>query len=97
MMLRVRWLKALPYEVNIDETSTTITTLLLEEVDKNAPYFGTFDEEKARITTNLQTTKEVRKKSKIIKNLIEQFGEGSDKEEEKGEKKSEGPLLLTQG
>ena len=27
---RVRWLKALPYEVNIDETLVAITTLLFE-------------------------------------------------------------------
>ena len=96
-MPRVRWLKAVWYEVNIDETSIAITTLLFEEVDNNATYFGTFEEAKARITTNLHKTKVVKKKSKIINNLIEQFGEGSDKEEEKGEKKSDKPLLLTQG
>ena len=32
---RVRWIKPLPYEVNIDETSTTITTLLVEDKDQN--------------------------------------------------------------
>ena len=53
VMPRVRLLKALPYEVNIDETSTTITTLLSKEVDNNAPYFVTFEEEKEMITTNL--------------------------------------------
>ena len=50
---RVRWVKALPYEVNIDETSIAIIALLSEEVDKDAPYFGAFEEAKARITTNL--------------------------------------------
>ena len=44
VMARVRWLKALPYEVNIDETYTAITALLSEEVDNNATYFGTFEE-----------------------------------------------------
>ena len=65
IMPRVRWLKALLYEVNIDETSTAITALLSEEVDNNASYFGTFEEAKVRIITNLYTTKVVRKKSKI--------------------------------
>ena len=34
------------------------------------------------ITTNLQTSKVVRKKSKIIKNLIDQFGEEGEEEDE---------------
>ena len=36
---RVRWLKEIPYKVNIDETSTRITTLVFEEVDKNVEGF----------------------------------------------------------
>ena len=74
MIPRVRQLKALSYEVNIDDTSIVITALLLEEVDKDASYFGTFEEAKSRITKNLQTAKVIRNKSKIIKNLIEKFG-----------------------
>ena len=35
---RVKWLKPLPYEVNVDEASTTITTLLSEEIEKNAKH-----------------------------------------------------------
>ena len=97
IMSRVRWLKALPYEVNIDETSTAITAILSEEIDNNAIYFGTFDKAKEIITANLQTKKVVKKKSKIIKKLIDQFGEDGEKEEEKDEEKSENPLLLTQG
>ena len=31
---RVRWLRPLGYEINVDESSTTITALLAEEVDK---------------------------------------------------------------
>ena len=33
---RVRWLRPLPYEINVDEASTTITSLLVEELDKSA-------------------------------------------------------------
>ena len=94
---RVRWLKTLPYEVNIDETSTKIAALLFEEVDKNAQSFGKFEEAKARITTNLQTKKVDRRKDKIIKRLIEQFGEEDEEDDDGKEKKGQGPLLLTQG
>ena len=31
---RVRWLRPLGYEINVDEASITITTLLSEEIDK---------------------------------------------------------------
>ena len=34
VVLRVRWLRPLGYEINIDEASTAITTLLVEGVDK---------------------------------------------------------------
>ena len=67
----VKSLKALPYEVNIDETFAALIALLSKEIDNNAIYFGTFDKDKARITTNLQKIKVVRKKSKIIKKLID--------------------------
>ena len=94
---RVRWLKDLPYEVKIDETSAAIIALFSKEVDKNAQNFGTYEETKERITTNLQITKVVRKNFKKIKNFIEQFGEEGEEEEYGKEKKSQGPLLLTQG
>ena len=43
---RVRWLRPLPYEINVDEASATITTLLVEEVDKIAIALGNYDVEK---------------------------------------------------
>ena len=82
VVLRIRWLRALPYEVDVDETSTTITTLLAEDIDQNAQAFRTYEEAKARITTTLQTTTIDRKKNKMMKRLIEEFGEG-DKEDGK--------------
>ena len=42
-MPRVRWLRPLGYEINIDEALATITTLLAEEVDKIAKNFGNYD------------------------------------------------------
>lgn len=33
---RVRWLKPLPYEVNVDEAFVTIIALLVEDIDKSA-------------------------------------------------------------
>ena len=85
-MSRVRWLKELPYEVNIDETSTTITTLLYEEIDKNAQSFKIFEEEKARITSNLKIEKVDRKKEKIMKRLIETFFEKFEEVDDEQEK-----------
>ena len=68
-------LKELSYEVNIDENSTTIIALLSKEVDKNGQDFRTFEEAKARITSNLKIVKVDKKKEKIMKRLIEKFGE----------------------
>ena len=39
---RVRWLRPLHYELDIDEASTKITTLLVEDTNKNANPFGTY-------------------------------------------------------
>ena len=36
---RVIWLRPLGYELDVDQESTTITTLLVEEVDKAAKHF----------------------------------------------------------
>ena len=40
---RVRWLRPLGYEINVDEASTTITTLLAEEVEKDSKAFGNYE------------------------------------------------------
>ena len=37
----VRWLRPLGYEINVDEASTAITTLLTEETYKDTKPFGT--------------------------------------------------------
>ena len=97
VLSRVIWLKVLPYEVNIHETSIAIITLLKEEVDKNAPSFWTFEEEKARITSTLLIALVDRNKTKIMKRLIEEFGEGDEEEEDEQVEQGQGHLKITQG
>ena len=40
---RIRWLRPLGYEINVDEASATITTLLAKQVDKYAKGFGNYE------------------------------------------------------
>ena len=96
-MSSVRWLKALPYKVNIDEINAAITTLLVEEIDMKAQCFGTFEEAKAIITTTFKTTIVDRKKNKMMKRVIEEFGEGDEEDNEDEVEQGQGPLLITQG
>ena len=44
---------------------------------------GTFEEAKTRITTNSHKSKVDRKKTKIMKRIIEEFGEGEEDDEKK--------------
>ena len=43
IITRVRWLRPLGYEIDVDQASMTIKTLLAEEIDKDAKHFGTYD------------------------------------------------------
>ncbi len=72
---RVRWLRPLGYETNIDEASTTITTLLAKEVDKSAPHFGTFDVVRSKVDMELKIAFTLEKKDKLVKKLKAKFGE----------------------
>ena len=101
---RARWLKPFLYEINVDEASATITTLLVEEIDKSATSFGNYDEIKSRITIDLQIATIIWKKNKLVKKLKEKFGEGGEGEEEdddddddEEEEKFQAPLELTKG
>ena len=40
---RFRWLRPLGYELDVDQASKNITTLLAEETDKTENNFGTYD------------------------------------------------------
>ena len=86
---RVRWLRPLGYEINVDEASAAITNLLAEEVDKNANIFGSYEVEKSHITMELKTASVIKKKDKLIKKLKEKFGEGAKEEEEEEEDEEE--------
>ena len=66
---RVRWLRPLGYEVNIDEASVAITTLLSKEIDKEAKHFGMYDIVKSRVDTDLKIASSMRKKDKIVEKL----------------------------
>ena len=87
---RVRWLRPLGYEKNVDEASTSIIALLVEEVDKIAKKFGNYEMVKSKITMYLKTTSSFKKKEKIVKKLKAKFGEGAkEKEEEEEEDEKE--------
>ena len=79
---RVRWLRPLGYEINVDEASVAITTLNAKEVDKNAKEFGNYEMEKSKITMELKTTLVIKKKDRLVKKLKAKFGEGVEQEEE---------------
>ena len=93
---RVRCLRPLGYEINVDEASTAITTLLVEEIDKTAKVFGNYEMVKPKITIEVKIALAIKKKDKIVKKLKANFGEGAEEDEEEDTQAQE-PLALTQG
>ena len=105
---RVRWLRTLGYELDIDQASAAITTFLVEEIDKVSKHFGTYDVVKSKVVMDLKTTSVIKRKDKLVKKLKKKFGadlgeegrvEGSkeisddEEDDEKGEDEPEqGPL-----
>lgn len=87
---RVRWLRPLGYEINVDEASVAIIALLVEEVDKEAIAFGNYELAKSKISMELKTTSVIKKKNKLVKKLKEKFGEGVEEEEEEEETQGQG-------
>ena len=101
---RVRLLRPLGYEINVDESSAAIKTLLSEEVDKTANFFGNYEMVKSKITMELKIASAIKKKDRIVKKLKAKFGEGAEEEEEEEEEDEEeeetqtqDSLALTQG
>ena len=92
---RVRWLRPLGYEVNIDEASAAITALLSKEIDKEEKHFGMYDILKSRVDIDLKIASSMRKKDKIIKKLKTQLGVGDDEEDIQEDAEEEGPLAIT--
>ena len=71
---RVRWLRPLGYEINIDEASGAITTLLAEEVDNTIKFFGNYDVVKSKVEMELKKTSTLKKKDKMVRKLKAKFG-----------------------
>ena len=88
-------MKPLPYEVNIDETKDIIEALVNEPIDPKAPYFETYDEEKARIELEIKLPQAVNKGKRRITKLKKSTplmlteGKGEDIEETKDEEELE--------
>ena len=94
---RIRRLRPLPYEIDVDEASATIIELLAKDFDKGTNFFGTYDILKSRVSKNLKIASSMRKKDKIIKKLKTQLGVGDDEEDVEEEAEEEGPLAIKQG
>lgn len=101
---RVRWLRPLGYERNVDEASAEIIALFAEEIDKNNKAFGNYKMTKSNITMELKIASIIKKKEKLVKKLKAKFGEGAKEEEDEVEEDEEEedtqtqvPLALTQG
>ena len=62
-------MRPLGYEINVDEASAAITTLLVEEIDKDSKPFGTYDIVKSRVEIDLKMASALKKKDKMVKNL----------------------------
>lgn len=70
---RVRWLRLLGYEINIDEASVAITALLAEEVDKTTKLFRNYDVVKSNVEMELKNTSTLKKKDKMVRKLKGKF------------------------
>jgi len=89
---RVRWLRPLGYELNIDEALVAITTWVSEEIDKIAKPFGTYDVVRSKVEMELKTTLLIKRKDKLVRKLKKKFGdriEGAVEEEEKVDESEE--------
>ena len=73
---RIRWLRPLGYEMNIDEASATITIFLVEEIDKSAYHFGTYDMVMSKFDMEFKKTSTIKWKDKLVKKFKAKFGEG---------------------
>ena len=70
----VRWLRPLGYELDVDQASTTITTFLVEDIDKITKHFGTHDVFKSKVVRDLKTASATKRKDKLVKKLKMKFG-----------------------
>ena len=93
---RVRWLRPLGYEINIDKAYVAIIALLSEEMDKEEKPFGTYDIVKSRVEIDLKTASTMKKKEKMVKKLKARLGVDDDEEDDEEEEvEQQGPLAIT--
>lgn len=78
-------------QLEIPTTSAIIIALLVEDVDSKKILFWNLWRSKERITMNLETTIVEKKKDKLMKKLVDQFGDKREKAI-----KGDAPLQLTQ-
>ncbi len=64
---RTRRLRPLGYELDVDQASVAIATLLAKEMDKSTKAFGTYDTVKSRDVIELKTASAVKEKDKLVK------------------------------
>ena len=64
---RFIWIKLFPYEINVDQASVAIKTLLVEEINKNETSFGNYEKAKSRITIDLKIAIVLQKKKNLLK------------------------------
>ena len=95
---RVAWVKALPYEINMDEAKDIIEALINEPAIPNIPAFGTYEEAKKRIELNIKIPQAINRGKKRMAKMAEgplmlTEGKGEDEEEEldDGKEKEETP------
>ena len=91
-------MRPLGYEINVDEASVAITTLLAKEMDKEEKPFGTYDIVKSKVEIDLKTTSAMKKKEKMVKKVKARIGvEDDEEDDEEKEVEEQGPLAITQG
>ena len=73
---RVRWLRPLGYELDVDQASTTITTFLAEDIEKTAKPFGRYDVVKYKVEMDLKIASIMKKKDKLVTKIKKKIGEG---------------------
>ena len=49
MLPRYAWLRTMPYEVNVDEVTVAVTSLLFKDIDANAEKFNTYEIKKVEL------------------------------------------------
>ena len=86
---RVRQLRPLGYEINVDEVLVSIIAILATEVDKTTKIFGYYDVMKFKVEIELKTASKLKKKDKLVKKLKAKFGEGTGEKEEEDDEEEE--------